>query len=594
MKKSSLILLILLGLSALSFGCSEDPETPQCTPMCDGLQCGPDGCGGACGICDTGQTVCMNGLCVRPTCVPNCVRKICGNDGCGGSCGTCPTGMICMDGSCGQMPQTCVPNCVGKSCGDDGCGGSCGSCPPDLTCTGSTCLGCIPYCNGRVCGDDGCGGSCGSCPDRSACNASTGQCMPYRVKGRLWLEVQTVYYDAYQLPKFDKKVDITGQNIPITLRDANGKELASTVVHADGTFEMQISRLPVSSDWLSIVPVWYAGNKMKLAVLKASLNTPYDFWEWTIRLSNYTTKDDPGDMGDIRVTISQASGGLYLYQQLYQAFQDMKNTGFILSLEDAPSLGAVWNNGIKWSCGTCLLPNAIAAGKTQLKNQMLISGETGNEGPWGYPTILHEFGHYILFQRRDNTSGNSHVISQKSDPTLAWSEGWATFYSLMMQSLRSNTPITQYWRVMPNASYWYDIAHLYDNSHTGSIIVPEPSLTDPNAMLQDLCEAWVTYMVWDLWDGSDVQDPSVPPDKVKCKTTDIYNALASDRYLLLQKYEPKSGPRRTDYGTDLIDFVDALICNAYKTGNPQTANDIMDLLIERNFPYDRSPVCDPT
>ncbi|MBQ4360710.1 MAG: hypothetical protein II767_10675 [Proteobacteria bacterium] len=593
MKKTSLIPLILWGLTAFA-GCSDEPETPQCTPMCDGLQCGPDGCGGACGKCDATQTVCMNGLCLIPPCIPNCVQRICGDDGCGGTCGFCPTGMYCFNGSCAQIPPSCKPDCTGKTCGDDGCGGSCGTCPAEQSCTDGVCLGCRPYCNGRVCGSDGCGGTCGTCPDKASCNDSTGQCMPYRVKGRLLLEVQTVYYDAYQLPKFDKKVDITGQNIPISLRDASGKEIASTVVNTDGTFEMQLSRLPVSTDWLSIVPVWYVGGKMKLAVLKAALNTPYDIWEWTIRLSNYASKDDPGDMGDIRVTIDQASAGLYLYQQLYNAYQDMVNTGFILSLEDAPSLGAVWNNGIKWSCGTCLLPLSVEAGKTQLKNQMLVSGEKGNEGPWGYPTILHEFGHYILFQRRDDTDGESHIISHKSSPKLAWSEGWATFYALMVQSLRSNTPITQYWRVLPNASYWYDIAHLYDNSQTGSIIVPEPSLTDGSAMRQDLCEAWVTYMIWDFWDGLEVADPTVPPDKVKFRAKDIYNALDSDRYKNLQYYEPKTSGRRTDYGTDFVDFVDALICGAYKSGNSQAASDIMDLLIERKFPYDRTPVCDRT
>lgn len=43
------------------------PETTQevvCTPKCEGLECGPDGCGGLCGQCADGKT-CFNGKCVE-------------------------------------------------------------------------------------------------------------------------------------------------------------------------------------------------------------------------------------------------------------------------------------------------------------------------------------------------------------------------------------------------------------------------------------------------------------------------------------------------------------------------------------------------
>ncbi len=34
-----------------------------CTPQCAGRQCGPDGCGGDCGVCAAGQTCSADGLC---------------------------------------------------------------------------------------------------------------------------------------------------------------------------------------------------------------------------------------------------------------------------------------------------------------------------------------------------------------------------------------------------------------------------------------------------------------------------------------------------------------------------------------------------
>ena len=36
---------------------------PVCQPSCDGMSCGPDGCGGSCGACDSGEN-CQSGQCI--------------------------------------------------------------------------------------------------------------------------------------------------------------------------------------------------------------------------------------------------------------------------------------------------------------------------------------------------------------------------------------------------------------------------------------------------------------------------------------------------------------------------------------------------
>ena len=41
-----------------------DPE--QCVPVCDGMSCGDDGCGGSCGTCDPAMN-CVSGNCLDPT-----------------------------------------------------------------------------------------------------------------------------------------------------------------------------------------------------------------------------------------------------------------------------------------------------------------------------------------------------------------------------------------------------------------------------------------------------------------------------------------------------------------------------------------------
>lgn len=67
---------------------TDPPVTPVvCSPSCDGLQCGPDGCGGACGWCAAGHA-CQSGSCgLIAGCEPDCAGQMIGvPDGCGGVC----------------------------------------------------------------------------------------------------------------------------------------------------------------------------------------------------------------------------------------------------------------------------------------------------------------------------------------------------------------------------------------------------------------------------------------------------------------------------------------------------------------------------
>ena len=76
-------------------GSPPPPQTPgpntgpngECLPNCNGLQCGPDGCGGSCGFCG-GNDSCHAGTCVTVEgCTPDCAGQMVGvEDGCGGVC----------------------------------------------------------------------------------------------------------------------------------------------------------------------------------------------------------------------------------------------------------------------------------------------------------------------------------------------------------------------------------------------------------------------------------------------------------------------------------------------------------------------------
>ncbi|MBM4354303.1 MAG: hypothetical protein FJ109_10990 [Deltaproteobacteria bacterium] len=111
-------------------------DVGDCTAACKDKTCGTvEGCD--CGTCADGQ-VC-NDVTLTCECVPVCDGKECGDDGCGAFCGEgdgdqgCEGEDKCIDGLC-----ECTPQCDGKTCGPDKCGGQCGDCGDGTYCQLST------------------------------------------------------------------------------------------------------------------------------------------------------------------------------------------------------------------------------------------------------------------------------------------------------------------------------------------------------------------------------------------------------------------------------------------------------------------------
>ena len=166
----------------------------DCTPDCDGKNCGSDGCGGTCGDnegqCADAQDACVEGVC---TCQGSCDGKVCGDDGCGNSCGTCDGNDECQGGQC-----VCIPDCANSSnaCGDDGCGGSCGTCAIGPCGSNGTCA-CNTQCATKECGDTWtsgsgifqltgkCNGQCGRCSNNGNDNLGSVCSSPFGIPGNV-------------------------------------------------------------------------------------------------------------------------------------------------------------------------------------------------------------------------------------------------------------------------------------------------------------------------------------------------------------------------------------------------------------------------
>ncbi len=124
-----------------AFALDENVEPIVCTPACENMTCGDDGCGGSCGDCKDGEK-CEDGQCTTPQCKPSCTREndgetitlTCGDDGCGGSCGMCDDPSICEDGMCSAVPCDAITVEGEQMCGMNGCGWDWGNCSDGQVC----------------------------------------------------------------------------------------------------------------------------------------------------------------------------------------------------------------------------------------------------------------------------------------------------------------------------------------------------------------------------------------------------------------------------------------------------------------------------
>ncbi|MBI5608003.1 MAG: hypothetical protein HY902_03915 [Deltaproteobacteria bacterium] len=117
--------------------CADYATYCTCTPSCTGKKCGPDGCGGNCGVCPTGSQ-CDNGT-GQCQVTPKCGNGVCESSEtattCSSDCKTHP-----CDGFCGKQNTAlgcwCDAECMN---GGDCCTAAGGK---GATCAGSTCTAC--------------------------------------------------------------------------------------------------------------------------------------------------------------------------------------------------------------------------------------------------------------------------------------------------------------------------------------------------------------------------------------------------------------------------------------------------------------------
>jgi hypothetical protein len=108
--------------------------------------------------------------------------------------------------------------------------------------------------------------------------------------------------------------------------------------------------------------------------------------------------------------------------------QGLRGAETVESLDgSAPTVPLVWY----WYPGS---PNGT--GYTPWNRAITVLGTDDDADEFDDAVLLHEYGHYVLdVYSRDDSPGGPHFLGDSSlDLRLAWSEGWATFFSSVVRN----------------------------------------------------------------------------------------------------------------------------------------------------------------
>ncbi len=165
-------------------------------------------------------------------------------------------------------------------------------------------------------------------------------------------------------------------------------------------------------------------------------------WTWTpAQIVSPATVNIPPDAG---------SGAAFVFDFLRYVYD--ASVSFYGERANSPLV--VWlDMGVEWNCGACMGPWRYAdPGGAVYERQIWLPGGA-DETYWSGAVVAHELGHYVMATYGVwPGEGGRHVFGVPSHPGLAWSEGFATWFSSMVRAS------SIYFDKQQGTFFWIDIA----------------------------------------------------------------------------------------------------------------------------------------
>jgi uncharacterized protein YfaP (DUF2135 family) len=222
--------------------------------------------------------------------------------------------------------------------------------------------------------------------------------------------------------------------------------------------------------------------------------------------------------------------------------------------QNMPMLTWLWTKG---SAGTC---SGAVSCYSSANDTISVLSTASDSDEYDDTVLLHEYGHFFQAKlSKDNSPGGFHSLSQRVAPTLAWSEGSASFFACYA----AGSPV------------------YIDTNSTGvgvrfSVETQDKSVpvgTSTGDQNGNLSEEVVSAVLWDLADaanetGDTITDPA-----------GVFTALLGLK---------TSASDRGVAGADLVDFLD-LYYSANLINKGDDTSGIQGNLKLNGFPYDFTP-----
>jgi len=510
-----------LAAAAWLSGCSSAPPVTEC---------GPENCGGCCdgmGVCQPGETYGLCGISglACDSCVQGqvCAVGKCGSGGVGGGSGGVGGGsgggVGGGSGAGGGAPSACAGILKNGQCTANGvqyCFTGAGvtpraatyRCPTGTTCTSNAAESwcarsqCEPgalRCNGTAlqqCGSNqawgatqACSTGCKTsnigafCPPAIAFNTITGT-LKYMSKS-----------PNTQLTGWGAAAAANASGVSVLVIDSSNKFVDASETAPDGTFSVKVPATPGANDRLVFAaaggdgtqllyaikdPGLTAGehpvNDQLMAIFNGTLPMASRLWSWGVLVSGFANGST------FTVTEAQGSGALNLFDMQRIIWKDslMLHGG-----KQGLSLAIWWGLNASWSCGACFADFDTQEGT---QSHLFIGGTSPDQSYWSDWVTSHEMGHWrqASFGTSPN-EGGTHILSIKTFPGQAYSEGYATYHAASVM----NNPIAF---DIQQGPFWIDFnQRLYS---FGPSPIPRAQANQP--LDQRIDENDVAAMLWQM------------------------------------------------------------------------------------------------
>ena len=325
----------------------------------------------------------------------------------------------------------------------------------------------------------------------------------------------------------------TGTMVPVRLatikaiRASDGSTvLAQGKTALDGAYSLSFDSNPDDNEYF--VQVYATSDTLKQTVVN-SQNATYAY-----KSSNIDCDSEASKTGhNLEVKAGNNSGAFNIWDVAVSANTYAKTSTGIA----APEVKILWNKGAQAKAGTS--GSFYDTDKKSKLPLIAMTGETSDPDEWDDMVIGHEYGHFVMEKySSDDSQGGDH--DGRSVPTLAFSEGWATFFA--GAALGRSRYIDTDGDGKAKSSYSFETPP--KGTPLGTLKGALDGATD---------EIAVNAVLWDLFDSTNETN-----DTLSGRSVEIWKILTT----YLKKGYAKFDDRGYE-GRDLIDFLDGWICLGY-------------------------------